>query len=393
MAVPTPAAAPLERNQSLSRGQVVAAQFRKNSLAIFSMWVLVSLYTLAAFADFVAPYGESESFFRCPIDRSYAPPTTVHWINPDTGGLSLPFVYNVSSQLNLDSLEFEFTEDKTTRYPVKLFTAGSPYTPFPINLIPVEWRKTWGFDPQITLRLFGVDKPATLFVWGADKLGRDVFARILFGTRVTLTIGIFAATISLVVGLVLGAVAGFYGGVVDDFIMRLVEVLATIPGLFLLLALRALFPLDAKSSVVYFVVVMILGLIRWGPVARAVRGQVLSLREEDYVMAARGLGASDARLILRHVLPGTASFAIISFSLLIPGFILTESGLSFLGLGISDPNSSWGLMLAVAQEGGMQTFTSRPWLLIPGVFIFIAVLAFNFIGDGLRDALDPKARR
>ena len=224
-------------------------------------------------------------------------------------------------------------------------------------------------------------------------MGRDVFARILFGTRVTLTIGIFAATISLVVGLVLGAVAGFYGGVVDDFIMRLVEVLATIPGLFLLLALRALFPLDAKSSVVYFVVVMILGLIRWGPVARAVRGQVLSLREEDYVMAARGLGASDARLILRHVLPGTASFAIISFSLLIPGFILTESGLSFLGLGISDPNSSWGLMLAVAQEGGMQTFTSRPWLLIPGIFIFIAVLAFNFIGDGLRDALDPKARR
>ncbi len=382
-----------EKNQSLSRGQVVLAQFKKHGLAVFSLWVLIALYVLAALADFVAPYGESESFFRGAIDRSYAPPTTIHWINPDTGGLSAPFVYNVSSQLNLDSLEFEYSQDKTKRYPIRLFTKGIAYTPFPISLIPVEWRRASGFDPQVDLHLFGVEKPATLFIWGADKLGRDVFGRILFGTRITLTIGIFAATISLVVGLILGAVAGFYGSWVDDLIMRLVEILATIPGLFLLLALRAMFPLDAKSSVVYFVVILILGLIRWGPVARAVRGQVLSLREEDYVMAARGLGADDARLILRHVLPGTASFAIISFSLLIPGFILTESGLSFLGLGISDPNSSWGLMLAVAQEGGMQTFSSRPWLLLPGVFIFIAVLAFNFIGDGLRDALDPKARR
>jgi peptide/nickel transport system permease protein len=376
-----------------SRGEVVQAQFRKHKLAVFSLWVLVAFYVLAAFADFVAPYGENESFFRGAIDRSYAPPTRIHWIDPATGSLTFPFVYNVQSSLNLDTLELEYKEDTSQKYPIKLFTQGAPYTPFPISLIPLEWRRTWGIDPQIGLRLFGVDKPATLFVWGADKLGRDVFARILFGARVTLTIGVFAATLSLVVGLVLGAVSGYYGGWVDDLIMRVVEVLATIPGLFLLLALRALFPLDAKSSVVYFVVVLILGLIRWGPVARAVRGQVFSLREEDYVMAARGLGSDDGRIIFRHILPGTASFAIVSFSLLIPGFILTESGLSFLGLGISDPNSSWGLMLAVAQEGGMQTFTSRPWMLIPGVFIFVAVLAFNFVGDGLRDALDPKARR
>ena len=382
-----------ETVRALSRGEVVRAQFRKHRLAVSSVWVLGILYVLAAFADFVAPYGESESFFRGAIDRSYAPPTTVHWIDPDTKSLTWPFVYNVASQMNLDTLEFEYKEDTGKRYPVQLFTRGIPYTPFPINLIPLEWRRTWGLDPQLDIHLFGVEKPATIFLWGADKLGRDVFGRILFGARVTLTIGIFAATLSLVVGLVLGAMAGYYGGWADDFIMRLVEVLATIPGLFLLLALRALFPLDAKSSVVYFVVVLILGLIRWGPVARAVRGQVFSLREEDYVMAARGLGAADARIIFRHILPGTASFAIVSFSLLIPGFILTESGLSFLGLGISDPNSSWGLMLAVAQEGGMQTFTSRPWMLLPGLFIFIAVLAFNFIGDGLRDALDPKARR
>lgn len=386
----TVAASPL---RTLSRGQVVRQQFRKSKLALFSLWILGILYVLAAFADFVAPYGESESFFRGAIDRSFAPPTTIHWRDPETGGFTRPFVYNVKSEINLDTLEFEFKEDTTTRYPIRLFTQGQPYVPFPLNLIPQTWRNIWGFNPTMTLRLFGVDKPATLFVWGADRLGRDVFGRILFGARITMTIGIFAAVIALVVGLVLGAIAGYYGGWLDDIIMRVVEVLSTIPALFLLLALRALFPLDAKSSVVFFVVILILGLIRWGGVARAVRGQVLSLREEDYVMAAKGLGANDIRIIFRHVLPATASFAIVSFSLLIPGFILTESGLSFLGLGISDPNASWGLMLAVAQEGGMQTFTNRPWMLIPGIFIFVVVLAFNFIGDGLRDALDPKARK
>ena len=380
-------------HRAQSRGEIVRGQFRKHRLAVSSLWVLGLLYVLAAFADFVAPYGESESFFRGEIDRSYAPPTRIHWIDPATKSLSFPFVYNVGSQMNLDTLEFDFTEDTSKPYPIKFFSQGTPYTPFPINLIPIEWRNASGINPQINLHLFGVDKPATIFLWGADKLGRDVFGRILFGARVTLTIGIFAATLSLVIGLSLGAISGFYGGWVDDLIMRIVEVLATIPSLFLLLAMRALFPLDAKSSVVFFVVVLILGLIRWGSVARAVRGQVLSLREEDFVMAAKGLGARDSRVIFRHILPGTASFAIVSFSLLVPGFILTESGLSFLGLGISDPNSSWGLMLAVAQEGGMQTFTSRPWMLLPGFFIFVAVLAFNFIGDGLRDALDPKARR
>lgn len=378
--------------RTLSRGQVVRMQFRKHRLAVLSLWVLGIFYFLAAFADFIAPYGESESFFRGAIDRSFAPPTRIHWTKPE-GGLTWPYVYNVKSEINMDTLEFEFKEDTTTAYPIRLLAQGQPYVPFPINLIPQTWRNIWGFNPTLDRHLFGVDKPATLFLWGADRLGRDVFGRILFGARITLTIGIFAAILALVVGLVLGAMAGYYGGWLDDLIMRVVEILSTIPALFLLLALRALFPLDAKSSVVFFVVILILGLIRWGGVARAVRGQVLSLREEDYVMAARSLGAADARIIFRHVLPATASFAIVSFSLLIPGFILTESGLSFLGLGISDPNASWGLMLAVAQEGGMQTFTSRPWMLVPGLFIFITVLAFNFVGDGLRDALDPKARR
>jgi peptide/nickel transport system permease protein len=381
------------RVRSMSRGQVVRSQFRKHRLATVSVAAMLLLYLLAAFADFVAPYGENESFFRGEISRSYAPPTTVHFIDPATNRLTRPFVYNVRSEINLETLEFDFKEDVGKRYPVHFIVRGQPYTPFPLSLVPVDWRENLGLNLTTDLHLYGVEKPATIYIWGADKLGRDVFARILFGARVTLTVGVFAAFLSLFIGLNLGGIAGYYGGFIDDLVMRLVEVLATIPSLFLLLALRALFPLDAKSSVVFFAIVLILGLIRWGAIARVVRGQVLSLREEDYVMAARSLGASDGRIISKHILPGTASFAIVSVSLLIPGFILTESGLSFLGLGISDPNSSWGLMLASAQEGGLQTFTSRPWLLLPGVFIFISVLAFNFIGDGLRDALDPKSRR
>ncbi|TSA81740.1 ABC transporter permease [Deinococcus detaillensis] len=386
------APAPQTQTQTLSSGQLIRRQFRKNRLAVISIWLLLTLYLLAALADFVSPYGEAEAFFRGQIDRSFAPPTQIHWRDPGSGKLTQPFVYNVSSELNLDTLEFDYKEDTSRAYPVEFLTRGTPYTPFPLNVIPVTWRNSLHFNPQVNFHLFGVQKPATIFLWGADRLGRDIFGRILFGARVTLTIGIFAALISLVLGLLLGAVAGYYGGLIDDLIMRTVEILATIPALFLLLALRSLFPLDAKSSVVFFVVIVILGFIRWGGVARAVRGQVLSLREEDFVMAARSLGASDWRIILRHVLPSTASFTIVSLSLLIPGFILTESGLSFLGLGISDPNSSWGLMLAVAQEGGLQTFTSRPWMLLPGLFIFVTVLAFNFIGDGLRDAFDPKSR-
>lgn len=379
--------------RSMSRGQVIRAQFRKHRLAVISVWLLAVLYVFAAFADFIAPYGEDEGFLRGAVTRSFAPPTPVHFVDPATGRLTRPFVYDVTSQMNLDSLEWEFKEDPSRKYPVHFMVHGAAYTPFPLSIVPVTWRAALGINFKTDLHLFGVERPATLFVWGADKLARDVFSRILFGARITLTVGVFAALFALALGLTLGATAGYYGGFIDDFIMRVVEVLATIPSLFLLLALRALFPLDAKSTTVFFAVVLILGFIRWGPVARIVRGQVLSLREEDYVMAARGLGASDARIIFRHVLPSTASYAIVSFSLLIPGFILTESGLSFLGLGISDPNSSWGLMLANAQEGGLQTFTTRPWTLLPGLFIFVAVLAFNFIGDGMRDAFDPKARR
>ncbi len=390
MAVSPPQTAKLGTSQA----SIVWGQFRRHRLAMWSLYVLGFLYLGALFADFIAPYGEGQSFRRGVENRSYAPPTTIYWFDPETGRLTRPHVYPVSSVRDARTLRVSYVEDRTRPTPIRFFVRGPSYVPPPLSLIPVAIRRDLGINGWTTnWHLFGVEFPATIYLWGADQFGRDVFGRILFGARISLTIGIVASLIALVLGLVLGALAGYYGGALDDVIMRLVEVIATIPTLFLLLALRALFPIEVNPTAIFVIMVTILGFISWGAIARVVRGLALSLREEEYVLAAKALGARDARVMLRHLLPGTAAYAIVSFSLLIPGFILTEAGLSFLGLGISEPASSWGLMLAVAQEGGIQTFTQRPWMLLPGLFIFIAVLAYNFVGDGLRDALDPKLRR
>ncbi len=376
-----------------NQASIVRSQFRKHRLAMFSLFLLGGFYTAALFADFIAPYGEGQSFRRGEMNRSYAPPTTVYWTDPETGRLTRPYVFPVSPQRDVQTLRVTYVEDRSKPTPIRFFVEGTSYVPPPLSLVPVGLRNQLGWNWTVSTRLFGVEQPATIYLWGADQFGRDVFGRILYGARISLTIGILASLIALVLGLLLGGIAGYVGGVVDDVVMRLVEVFATIPSLFLLLALRALFPIEINPTAIFVVLVTILGFISWGPIARVVRGLALSLREEEYVQAARALGARQARVLLRHVLPGTSAYAIVAFSLLIPSFILTEAGLSFLGLGISEPASSWGLMLAVAQEGGIQTFTQRPWMLLPGLFIFIAVLAFNFLGDGLRDALDPKLRK
>jgi peptide/nickel transport system permease protein len=381
------------RARSLSQWQIAWRQFRKHSLGVSSLVVLIILYSMALFADVIAPYGEAESFRRSERNRSYAPPTNIYWRDPETGRFKRPYVYPVASTRNLQTFRLEYQEDRSTPYPIRFWVSGTPYVPPPLSLIPTGLRRRLGLDITFDTHLFGVEFPATIYLWGADQFGRDVFGRILFGARITLTIGIVASLISLSLGLLLGGLAGFHGGLFDDVLMRLVEVLATIPSLFLLLALRALFPLDVDPTTVFLIVVSILGFIRWGPIARVVRGLALSLREEDYVQAAKALGGSQWLVFFWHLLPGTSAYAIVAFSLLIPGFILTEAGLSFLGLGISEPASSWGLMLAVAQEGGIQTFSERPWLLLPGLFIFVTVLAFNFVGDALRDALDPRLRQ
>lgn len=377
---------------SRSQGAIVFRRFRKHRLAVWSVWILAVFYAFALFADFIAPYGEAQAFRRGEENRSYAPPTSIYWRDAETGRLTRPYVYPVVPERDMTSLQVTYVEDRTEPYPIRLFVRGSSYVPPPLSLIPPGLRRSLNLNFTTDLHLFGVEFPATIYLWGADQFGRDVFGRILFGARISLTIGIIASLIALLLGLVLGGLSGYFGGWLDDLLMRIVEVFATIPSLFMLLALRALFPLDINPTTMFIILVSILGFISWGPIARVVRGLALSLREEEYIQAARALGSRNLKILLRHLLPGTYAYAIVSFSLLVPSFILTEAGLSFLGLGMSEPASSWGLMLAVAQEGGIQTFTRRPWMLLPGLFIFIAVLAYNFVGDGVRDALDPKQK-
>lgn len=216
---------------------------------------------------------------------------------------------------------------------------------------------------------------------------------MMYGSQISLTIGILASVFSLILGLILGGIAGYFGGFADTLIMRLVEVLSAIPELFLLILLRAMFPLNANPILVFYIVVGLLAFISWGGLARVVRGQILSGREQDYVQAAKALGASDARVIGQHLLPNSATYIIISLSLAIPGYILLESGLSFIGIGIVEPYASWGSLLKLAQDGGFESLDTRPWVLLPGVFIVLAVLGWQFVGDGLRDAFDPRRRR
>jgi peptide/nickel transport system permease protein len=375
-------------------------KFRKHPLARFSLTILSIFYFFAAFADFFAPY--PERFLN--RDYTFASPTRVHFFDEE-GRLTRPFVYGLTRELNLETFRHEWTEDRSQRYPIRFFvrnnffSPGNPnnyYVPFPINLIPQPLRLQWGIRGWAQLRLFGTDNPrgAPIYIWGADDLGNCVFSKILYGSRISLTIGIIAGLFVLILGMVLGGIAGYFGGWIDEFIMRLEEALSAIPGIFLLLALAAIFhPLRLPPTYVFMLIVTALGVVSWGGIARATRGQILSLKEQEFTYAAKALGAGNWRIILSHLLPNTLSYAIVVLSLLIPGFILTESVLSFYGLGIQPPSTSWGLMLATAQSfAGVSGLAERWWIFIPGLFIFVAVLTWNLVGDGLRDAFDPRSR-
>jgi len=225
---------------------------------------------------------------------------------------------------------------------------------------------------------------------GTDQFGRDYFSRLLFGSQISLSIGLVAITITFVLGMLVGGMSGYYGGRVDDVTMRLCEVIMSVPDFYLLLALAAVLPATLPPVLVFLLIIVILSLVGFASMARIIRGMVLSVREREYVEAARALGVSDFKIILRHVIPSTFTFAIVSATLSIPGYILAESGLSFLGLGVRDPMPSWGNMLSAAQD--LNSLEQHTWLLVPGAAIFLTTLAFNFLGDGLRDALDPKSR-
>ncbi len=341
-------------------------RFRRSPLAVTGGIMLLVFYAGALLAPFVAPYSMVEQ----DRTRFYHPPTPIH-LRDAGGAWHRPFVYG---SRRLDEPGVVYAEDVSVRYPVRFLARGEPYRL--LWLIPTD------------RHLFGVDGPGRINLLGTDHSGRDVFSRLLFGGRISLSVGLLGILVTYALGLLLGGVAGYFGGWVDNGFMRLSEILMSVPALYLILALRAAFPADLRSDLIYVMIIAILSLVLWASLARIIRGMVLSLRQNDYVTAAEALGMSSLRVIVRHILPNTASFVIVAATLSVPGYILGEVALSFLGAGIQEPAASWGNMLQQAQK--VSVLTSYPWILAPGVFIFFTVLAFNFLGDGLRDALDPK---
>ncbi len=342
---------------------------KKNKLAHLSLYILIVLYFLAIFADFISPYPYDKQH----RDTPYHPPTQIHFFD-EKGKFHLrPFVYKYEL---VDPVFKVYKINKKEKYPIYFFVEGDRHYLF--GIIPTN------------IHLFGVKK-GKIFLLGADHLGRDIFSRLLYGGRISLSIGIVGVLVSFTIGAIIGGISGYFGGVVDNILMRLSEIIMSFPGFYLMLALRAVFPITLSSVQVYFLIVIILSFIGWAGLARVIRGMVLSIREQDFVTAAKSYGAAPLRIIVKHILPNTYSYLLISATLAIPGYILGESALSLLGLGIQEPYASWGNMLSSARN--VSAIASYPWILAPGIAIFIAILAFNLLGDALRDALDPKLRK
>jgi peptide/nickel transport system permease protein len=328
----------------------------KDKLTLTAVIILAILYLGIIFADFLAPYDKHFS------DRnlSYAPPSNIYVIN-EQGKLSRPYTYNWVKTFDSKSLTINFHQDRSQKYYLKFFQNG---------------------------KLLSLDKGGKLFLLGSDINGRDNFSRILYGGRISLTIGFLALFITFPIGLIYGGISGYFGGKTDVIMMRLAEAIMSIPSFYLLIILASILPSSMTSTERFALIVVLLAFIGWAGLARVVRGMVLSIKTEDYVKSAISLGASKFRIILKHILPQTSSYVIVAITLLTPSYILSESGLSFLGLGIQQPDASWGNMLKEAQE--FTNIISRPWLLTPGFLIFLAVLSFNILGDTIRDFLDPK---
>lgn len=361
------------RTQFLTPRQLMLLRFKRNKLAVISFWFLALLYLSALFAPVISPYDKTHRFNK----HLYLPPREIHIINED-GGLQRPFVYAVKIETNKETFTRDFVEDRSQRYPVQFFVKGDPY-------------KLWGLF-RMDWHLFGVENAeevGPIFLLGGDKFGRDILGRALYGGRISLTIGLVGVTISLIIGLLLGGLSGLYGGVVDNLIQRLIEFIRSIPTIPLWMGLAAALPADWPQIRIYFGITIILSLLAWTTLARVVRGKFLSLRNEDFVLAAQSAGANQWYLIWQHLVPSFMSYVLVDITLAIPGMIIGETALSFLGLGLVSPTVSWGVMLKDAQQ--VVEIAIHPWILWPAMFVVVTVLALNFIGDGLRDAADPYA--
>jgi len=350
-----------------SQYQLMWRKFRKHKLAIVGGIILFVFYLGAILSEFVSPYGISERY----TDYLYAPPQRIRFF--DEEGFHLrPFVYKIEFEMDPITWQRIYKIDRTEKFPLYFFIQGPKY-------------KFWNlFEGH--LHLFSV-KEGTVFLLGTDSLGRDVFSRIMYGSRISLSIGLIGVFLSFVLGLSIGGASGYFGGHLDNIIQRVIEFIRSMPTLPLWMALAAALPPHWSSLKIYFGITIILATIGWTGLARVVRGKLLTLREEDFAMAAKIAGANNWRIITNHLLPSFLSYIIVSMTLAVPWMILGETSLSFLGIGLRPPVVSWGVLLSEAQS--IHTVALCPWLLLPGVFVIVAILAFNFVGDGLRDAADP----
>ncbi len=367
-------ATPEEKLSVASYWQLMWWRFLKHRMAVISAVIVLLLYLVAIFSEFVAPYNPDDTFVKYKLTS----PSPVHLFDAE-GSFHRPFVYKIERTRDPKTLRSIYAEDKSTMYPIRFFVQGPEY-------------KMWGMWPM-RLHLFGLDVPQSeqgIFLWGADRLGRDLFSRTSYGARISLTIGLVSVVVSLVLGILLGGLSGFYGGTIDNVIQRIIEFIRSIPEIPLVMGLGAALPADLPVLQLYFGITIVLSFVGWTGLARVVRGRFLSLREEDFVMAARLAGASEMRIIFRHMLPSFISHIIASLTLAIPAIILSETGLSFIGLGLRAPAISWGVLLQEAQN--VRSMALAPWVLTPGLAVIITVLAFNFLGDGIRDAADPYAK-
>ena len=358
----------LARKRGASSGQLAWRRFRRSKVGLVGAVILILLYLLTLFAPFLSPY----SITRQDSGRAYQPPQRVRIMHE--GQLMRPFVYPVSQERDPVTFRRIFQEDRSSPLPLRFFVRGDSYRFFGI---------------QTDLRLFGVDD-GRAYLLGTDRFGRDLLSRLVMGSQVSLTVGIIGIIISFSIGVLVGGISGYYGGWIDNVLQRVIEVLLSFPRLPILLALATVIPASWPSSWVYLGIVAVLAVIGWAGLARVIRGQVLALKEVEYVSAARSIGVKDLVIITRHLLPNITSYLIIAASLALPGYILGESALSFLGLGVKEPMTSWGLLLRDAQN--FESLRLYPWLLAPGALIVLAVLAFNFVGDALRDAFDVQSR-